>query len=130
MVDRPEHSFLAAANRLGRVYVAAWLGLLAAVALIMPAQAGGYDVDGAELAATLCARCHDIVGSGPSPEPDAPPFRVIVTRWPPEFLAEALAEGITVRHHEDAVMPAFQLDPDDINALIAYLEGLTHDPPD
>ena len=121
---------MAAACRLDRKTGTVLLSLLAACVLSLTVHAGGYDVDGAELAATLCAGCHDISGSGPSPEPAAPPFLVVVERWPPEFLAEALAEGITVRHHQDAVMPVFQLDPDEIGSLIAYLESLSRNPVD
>jgi mono/diheme cytochrome c family protein len=41
--------------------------------------------------------------------------------WPLESLDEALAEGITVGHPD---MPEFVLEPDEIAALIAYLESL------
>jgi len=40
---------------------------------------------------------------------------------PVETLGEALAEGIETGH---PTMPAFQLDPDQINDLLSYLKSL------
>jgi mono/diheme cytochrome c family protein len=40
-----------------------------------------------------------------------------------DHLGEALAEGITVGH---ADMPEFVLEPDEIDAFIAYLESLEY----
>lgn len=68
-----------------------------------------------------CASCHAIGRVGESPLPIAPPFRVLHTRYPVETLAEALAEGITTGH---PTMPEFQLDPAQINDVIAYLKTL------
>ncbi len=109
-------------NHLAHVVCFGCLGLLC---LAASASAGGTDIDGAELADRLCARCHDTRGPGPSPVAEAPPFQTVATRWPPDFLAEALAEGITVRHAEDTIMPPIELHPDEISALISYLEDLT-----
>ena len=52
---------------------------------------------------------------------EAPPFRVVVTRYPPEDLAEALAEGIVSGHPD---MPEFVFQPDEIEAILAYLGTL------
>ncbi|MDA0704467.1 MAG: cytochrome c [Proteobacteria bacterium] len=71
-----------------------------------------------------CARCHAVALDGASPLAEAPPFRIVATRWPPENLAEALAEGIRVGH---TPMPEFVLDPDQIDDFIAYLEVLTNE---
>ena len=68
-----------------------------------------------------CARCHAIDEASLSPEPKAPPFRVIVTKYKPEMLEEALAEGIMTGHEE---MPVFAFEPDEATAIIAYLETL------
>ncbi len=67
------------------------------------------------------ARCHAIDEASLSPEPKAPPFRVIVTKYKPEMLEEALAEGIMTGHEE---MPVFAFEPDEATAIIAYLETL------
>ncbi len=46
----------------------------------------------------------------------------MVKRYPVDDLQEALAEGIMVGH--DAEMPQFELDPEEIDDLLAYLDGL------
>ncbi|MPR06144.1 c-type cytochrome [Microvirga tunisiensis] len=76
---------------------------------------------GFTFAQTNCSQCHAIGRVGDSPLPEAPPFRTLHTRYPIEDLAEALAEGITTGHPS---MPQFQLDPAQINDLIAYLNSI------
>jgi mono/diheme cytochrome c family protein len=56
-----------------------------------------------------------------SPLKIAPPFRTLHNRYPIETLGEALAEGIYTGHPS---MPAFELDPDQINDLLSYLKTL------
>ncbi len=68
-----------------------------------------------------CARCHAIGTSDKSTHEQAPPFRDVVTRYPAEHLAEALAEGIQSGHPD---MPVFVFEPEDINAFLAYLDSL------
>ncbi len=75
---------------------------------------------GRTLAQANCARCHAIAPAGDSPLAKAPPFRTLHRRYPVENLAEALAEGIKVAHP----MPQFQLEPGQIEDLIAYLKFL------
>ncbi len=69
-----------------------------------------------------CHRCHAIGMEDSSHHEEAPPFRVVVTRYPPENLAEALAEGIVSGHPD---MPEFVFQPDEIEAILAYLGSLT-----
>jgi mono/diheme cytochrome c family protein len=76
---------------------------------------------GQQIAEDNCARCHAVGPEGDSPYEPAPPFRTFGEKWPPSYLAEALAEGIVVGHPE---MPEFTFDEPDIDALIAYLESL------
>ena len=76
---------------------------------------------GFTFAQTNCSQCHAIGRVGESPTPEAPPFRTLHTRYPVEDLAEAFAEGITTGHPS---MPQFQLDPAQINDLLAYLESV------
>jgi mono/diheme cytochrome c family protein len=76
---------------------------------------------GRDIADQLCARCHAIGAEGESPHEQAPPFRTFADRWPVDHLGEALAEGITVGHED---MPEFVLEPEEIDAFIAYLESL------
>jgi len=76
---------------------------------------------GKTFALNNCARCHSIDKVTPSPLKIAPPFRTLHTRYPIESIAEALAEGIQTGH---PTMPEFQLDPDQIHDLLAYLKTL------
>ena len=76
---------------------------------------------GANFARTYCSQCHAIGRFGDSPLNEAPPFRTLHTQYPIEDLAEAFAEGITTGHPS---MPEFQLDPAQINDLIAYLNSI------
>jgi hypothetical protein len=49
------------------------------------------------------------------------PFRKISLRYPVRNLEEALGEGIFVGHPD---MPPFQLEPDDIDELLDYIESI------
>lgn len=76
---------------------------------------------GAALLTKNCDRCHAIGATGESKLDKAPPFRQVVTRYPLENLAEALAEGIVSGHPD---MPEFVFQPDEIDAILAYLDDL------
>ena len=91
--------------------------LLAAQADMSPEARQGH-----ALMEERCSSCHAIEATGDSPNPTAPPFREIVTRCPVESLAEALAEGIIVDH--DGPMPQFVFEPQDVDAILAYLHTL------
>ncbi len=116
---------------------AATLGVVA-VLIAAPARSATEDGVGADPSATEpseqelvakgraiietnCARCHAIGMEDSSHHEEAPPFRVVVTRYPPEDLAEALAEGIVSGHPD---MPEFVFQPDEIEAILAYLGTL------
>jgi mono/diheme cytochrome c family protein len=76
---------------------------------------------GLALAEANCSGCHSVGAAGESPASEAPPFRHLSQNYPVETLAEALAEGISVGH---PAMPEFQFEPDDVDALIAYLQSI------
>lgn len=76
---------------------------------------------GREIAQTNCSTCHAVGRSGESPFPEAPPFRALSTNYRVASLEEALAEGISVGH---PAMPEFQFAPDDVHALVAYLQSV------
>lgn len=76
---------------------------------------------GRAMAQKLCARCHAIGPVGDSPLVDAPPFRTFSSKYPIDSLAEAFAEGIVVGHPD---MPEFKFEPDEIDALLAYLDSI------
>jgi cytochrome c len=85
------------------------------------ASATSSERRGQAFAKAHCSRCHAIGHTGTSRFKPAPPFRTLHNRYPVETLAEAFAEGIYTGHPK---MPAFELDPDQINDLLAYLKTL------
>jgi mono/diheme cytochrome c family protein len=68
-----------------------------------------------------CGACHATEPGDVSRNAEAPAFRDVAKRYPPEDLGEALAEGIITGHPD---MPEFVFQPDEIGAIIAYLEWL------
>lgn len=86
-----------------------------------PAATARLLAEGEQIASGLCAACHAISVSDASAHPDAPPLRQLSQVYPVRALEEALAEGIMVGHPD---MPPFQLEPDDIDALLTYLESI------
>ena len=78
---------------------------------------------GEALVRERCAPCHAVGRTGASPRATAPPLRVIARKYRPSDLEEAFAEGIMVGH-QGADMPAFEFEPAQIDALVAYLRAL------
>ena len=76
---------------------------------------------GHAIAQAHCSTCHAIGLAGESSAPEAPPFRTLSENYRVQTLEEALAEGISVGH---PAMPAFAFDPEDVDALIAYLQSI------
>jgi len=101
--------------------------LLSLLLLIGPGHAAmaqeARPENGQVFAETHCASCHAVGRGGSSPLAEAPPFRELHRRYPVEQLAEALAEGISTGH---PTMPEFELDPPQIDDLLAYLRSLEH----
>jgi cytochrome c len=91
------------------------------ITLTPAAAASPQEQRGKTFALNNCAKCHSVDKVTASPLKIAPPFRTLHNRYPIETLSEALAEGITTGH---PTMPAFQLDPDQIGDLLAYLKTL------
>lgn len=112
--------------RLG-IFLAAGLPLAA----ISPARAGADEAAlleaGKALVRENCSRCHAIGLDDKSPHDQAPPFRVVMKRYPAENIAEALAEGIVSGHSD---MPEFSFEPDQIDAIVSYLNSLREDSPE
>jgi len=95
---------------------------LIALFLVAPSMAATKaEQRGKAFARAHCARCHAIDRVSDSPRKPAPPFRILHQRYPIETLGEALAEGIYTGHAE---MPAFELTPNQIHDLLAYLKTL------
>lgn len=96
-------------------------GAVAADGMPGEAEAAGDMAAGRAMAERLCARCHAIAGPGPSPLAQAPPFSGFARKWPVEYLAEAMAEGLVVGH---GPMPEFVFAPQEIDDLLAYLDSV------
>ena len=76
---------------------------------------------GHSLLATHCSRCHAIDRIGTSPHREAPPFRILGQKYPVDWLAEALGEGLSTGHPD---MPEFVFKSSDINAILTYLQSI------
>ena len=86
-----------------------------------PRGAAPLEVRGQAIAEANCASCHAIGRTGESAAPEAPPFRTLSHNYRVDALEEALAEGISVGH---PAMPNFQFAPEDVDALIVYLQSI------
>lgn len=94
------------------------------IAMVQPFPAAGQPVSpdtGKELVEKLCSGCHAVGVSDRSRHAAAPAFRDVLKRYPARMLAEALAEGIITGHPD---MPEYSFEPEQIAAILAYLEGL------
>lgn len=89
-----------------------------------PSRAATAVERGAALAELNCSTCHAVGRTGQSPYAPAPPFRTLSKRVNIDGLAEAFAEGIQVHHRGDREMPMWQMTPEQIEDLIAYLKSL------
>jgi cytochrome c len=96
---------------------------VALVAVPLDATAQASIERGRSMAERLCARCHAISGRGPSPVAQAPAFSTFERKWPVNFLAEALAEGIVIGHGP-IQMPVFVFTPEEIDDLLLYLKSV------
>ena len=76
---------------------------------------------GQAIAEANCARCHAVGPDDESVVASAPAFRELGLRYPVDTLAEGLAEGIVTGH---PAMPEFELQPEDIEAFLAYLNSI------
>jgi len=73
------------------------------------------------LAARNCGMCHALGPTGPSGNPQAPPFRALGDRLDVEQLGEGLATGILTRH---PAMPEFRFEPYEVVAIVRYLRSV------
>jgi tetratricopeptide (TPR) repeat protein len=85
------------------------------------AESAKLIAEGKDLVERHCGWCHAIDRSGASPNPKAPPFRVVHQRHPMQALREPLTRGIAAPHDE---MPKFQLGEAEVDKVIAYINSL------
>lgn len=83
-----------------------------------PSRSGQYILE------TQCAACHATGRTDRSNHRDAPAFRTLGRRYPIVSLEGPLAEGIIVGHPD---MPEFQFEPQEVSAVISYLESIQED---
>lgn len=76
---------------------------------------------GLKIAQAHCAACHSIGKTGSSPHSEALEFRKFSQHYPVRELEEALAQGIYVGHPD---MPVFRFEPDEVEALIDYIQSI------
>ena len=111
-----------------RMGKAAALLLAAALGACAGQKKGAVDAalisDGRDIADAHCAACHAVGSFGDSPNPDAPPFRVGLARHGETNLEEDLIAGMKIAHP----MPEFQINPQGVDALIAYLRTIQDKP--
>ncbi len=107
--------------------------LAAGAALLWLAACAGQDKtagetalisDGRDIADAHCAACHAVGSFGDSPDAAAPPFRHVLALYSEANLQSDLIEGIQVAHP----MPVFQINPQGVDALIAYLRTIQEEP--
>ncbi len=92
---------------------------------VNPQEAAQID-NGRTVAERNCASCHAIGSMGDSPNPRAPLFRTVLSRYDANTLATELIVGIRVAH---TPMPLFQFNPAAADALISYMRSVqTRDP--
>lgn len=103
----------------------AGFGALLACAPQTPTVVNGNAVasieDGRAIAEEQCGRCHAPGAEGDSPRTDAPPFRTILSRYRADTLTEELISGIKLGHPD---MPLFELNPQGVDDLVAYLKSI------
>jgi cytochrome c len=80
---------------------------------------------GQSIAEANCSSCHAVGANGDSEAPEAPAFRTLSRNYRVDTLEEALAEGISVGH---PAMPQFEFAPEDVDALVAYLQSIQEEP--
>lgn len=107
--------------------LAAAIGLTAAIAACAAGprpQLGPHDVladNGGAFAARACAGCHAVALKGVSPDPAAPPFRMLATRRPLDDVRVALSR---VAQHGHGDMPPIYMTDEEQQAVLAYIRRL------
>lgn len=104
-------------NRFAHVFALAAVAAALAAAAPEPTP----EARGEALVQLHCGGCHAVGREGASREPAAPPFRELNARYDPEVLSEALAEGMLTGH---PLMPEFRFAPDDVRAIVLYLQSI------
>jgi mono/diheme cytochrome c family protein len=107
------------------LHTAALAGLLAVAACATGEEAAPLAPDpvrdGRVLAQQQCSRCHAVGAMGASPRTDAPPLRDVLDTYLPDRIRMSFEEGLLIGHPD---MPVFRFEPQDVDALLAYLQSI------
>jgi mono/diheme cytochrome c family protein len=100
--------------------------LLSAACVSQPTDKSAALIDpriaeGRFLADVHCAACHTFTARDQAKRSTAPPLYTLSQRYPISDLRAPLSQGIVVGHPE---MPQFRFRPEDVDALIAYLDSI------
>lgn len=104
--------------QIARIALAMFAVAGAALAETKPETVDAIRTRGEEVAVQYCGACHATGKSGDSANPKSPVFRTILAKQPAGAIAEDLREGLLIGHK---TMPRIQLQPTDVDALMAYL---------
>ncbi|MEZ5774232.1 MAG: tetratricopeptide repeat protein [Hyphomicrobiaceae bacterium] len=77
--------------------------------------------EGRRIVEANCSPCHATGRTGQSPNPKAPPFRRLTSRYPMLDLREPISRGIAAPHD---VMPRFAATDADVDRIAAYIHSL------
>jgi mono/diheme cytochrome c family protein len=88
----------------------------AGLGLAIEVQQTGDPAAGAVYVEKICAQCHTIKGAEISPNPTAPPFKVVANT--PGMTATALAVWLTTSH---PTMPNIVLEGQDLENVIEFI---------
>lgn len=110
-----------------------WISVCAAAAALgacaqgLPQREGVLDppspsriVEGRLLAEEYCTSCHGIGPQDISPNDMAPPLRTLAQRYRMRELDAAFTRGLLENH---PAMPQFAFTPQELDALIAYIQS-------
>jgi mono/diheme cytochrome c family protein len=97
------------------------LTLIVLLASLVPAAAQDRVARGKALLIEMCSSCHAVGATGTSPNPAAPPFRIISRRMGIDELYERLREGLSSGHRD---MPTFRFSREDARAVRTYLHTI------
>ena len=86
-----------------------------------PAPNAALIEQGRQYAVIHCAACHAIGTHDASRRREAMAFRSLSRYYPVDELADSLADGIMTG---DSDMPEWRLTPDEIAALLAYMQSI------
>lgn len=110
-----------------RPLLAAGVVLLSTACAPRAVDPGAADVarDGRAIAQAQCGGCHAPGLEGESARTDAPPLRALFGHYRADTLTEEFIAGIKVGHPD---MPLFDMNPQGVDALVAYIKSIQEPP--